>query len=177
MSRLAPEGRAALEAAAVIGSPIAPHLLIEVGETTAAAIDACLAGGLLVPDAHGYAFRHELARTAIYDAIAPTRRRDLHAAVLAALRAAPAGEQDVTRLAHHAEAAGDRQAVLSYAPAAARHAAALGAKREASAQYARALRFAAGLPAEERLALLEAYADVSDLAGFGRGGDSRSGRR
>jgi DNA-binding CsgD family transcriptional regulator/tetratricopeptide (TPR) repeat protein len=169
-SRLSPAGRAALDAAAVIGSPIDAHLLIEAGETTTAAIDACLASGMLVPADHGYAFRHELARTAIHDAIAPARRRDLHAAVLAALRATSAGEHDVTRLAHHAEAAGDRQAVLTYAPAAACHAAVLGAKREASAQYARALRFAAGLPADARLALFEAYAEVSDLAGLGAAG-------
>ena len=46
-------------------------------------------------------------------------------------------------------------AVLRYAPAAAERAAALGAHREAAAQYARALRFADGLPTAERAALLE----------------------
>jgi ATP/maltotriose-dependent transcriptional regulator MalT len=44
--------------------------------------------------------------------------------------------------------------------------------REATAQYARALRFAAGLPDAERLALLEAYARVSDLSGWGESGIS-----
>ena len=169
-SRLSPDGRAALDAAAVIGSPIDAKLLMEAGGIPAAAIDACLSGGTLVTVGHAYTFRHELARLAIYDAISPARRQELHAAVLSILGAAPEAEQDVTRLAHHAEAADDREAVLIYAPAAARNAAALGANREATAQYARALRFATGLPAAQRLALLEAYASVCDLSGLGAAG-------
>jgi len=50
------------------------------------------------------------------------------------------------------------QAVLEYASSAARQAASLRAHREAAAQYARALRFAAGLPTAEHTELLEAYA-------------------
>ena len=45
------------------------------------------------------AFRHELARLAVEEAIAPHRRRALHAAVLGALAAG----NDHARLAHHAE--------------------------------------------------------------------------
>jgi hypothetical protein len=62
---------------------------------------------------------------------------------------------DPARLAHHADAAGDAQAVLRCAPEAAARASALGAHREAAAQYARALRFAEGLPAEMHAALIE----------------------
>src|SRR5262249_6109886 len=62
---------------------------------------------------------------------------------------------DLARLAHHAEATGDRDAVLRFAPAAAREAAAAGAHREAAAQYARALRFGAELPSSERAELFE----------------------
>src|SRR5215203_2669458 len=98
-----------------------------------------------------------LAREAILAAIAPLRRRLLHARVLTALREAPDAERDLARLAHHAEAAGDRGAVLELAIAAAEQAAALNAHREAAAQYARALRFADGLPAAERARLLEGH--------------------
>ena len=116
--------------------------------------DACIARGLLQGTGDGLAFRHELAREAILAAIAPLRRRLLHARVLAALREAP-GERDLALLAHHAEAAGDREAVLEFAIAAAEQAAALHAHREAAAQYARALRFADALPPAERARLLE----------------------
>ena len=117
--------------------------------------DECIARGLLRGTGDGLAFSHELAREAILAAIAPLRRRLLHARVLAALREEPEAERDLARLAHHAEAAGDRAAVLEFAIAAAEQAAALHAHREAAAQYARALRFADRLPAAERARLLE----------------------
>jgi len=47
-SRLPPPAREALDAAAVIGSPIAPDLLATVAGAAAEAIEACVAGGMLV---------------------------------------------------------------------------------------------------------------------------------
>jgi DNA-binding CsgD family transcriptional regulator len=114
---------------------------------------------MLRPQGELLAFRHELARQAILDTIAPPRRRELHAAALRALAAPPAALPDLARLAHHAEGAGDGQAVLAHAPAAAERAGALGAHREAAGQYARALRFAAAAPLETRARLLEGFAD------------------
>jgi len=99
-------------------------------------------------------FRHELARLAIEDAIPPGRRVALHRAALRALRASPGRHTDPAGLAHHAEQADDREAVLAFAPAAGDQAAALGAHREAAAQYGRALRFADSLPLEYRASLL-----------------------
>ena len=93
----------------------------------------------------GVEFRHELARLAIERSVPPGRRAELHRRTLAALLARPASTHDSTRLAHHAEGAGDAAAVLAYALAAGRRAAALGAHRTAASQYGRALRFAAGL--------------------------------
>jgi DNA-binding CsgD family transcriptional regulator len=157
-SRLPPAGQAVLEAAAVIGSPIEADLLHQVATPTVEAIEACLASGMLVTvGGSTLAFRHELARAAILEAISPPRRRDLHRQVLAALRIRPPAEQDFARLAHHADAADDREAVLRFAPAAGRRAASLHAHREAAAQFARALRFAQHLPPLERAELLEAY--------------------
>jgi DNA-binding CsgD family transcriptional regulator len=142
-------------------------LLGGVAKVTAESIEACLTSGMLVTSgAHTFAFRHELARTAIDDAISPPRRRDLHARVLAALQRAPAAEQDLARLAHHAEAAGDKDAVLRFAPAAGQQAATLYAHREAAAQFTRALRFAQDRPPRERAELLEATAYERYLIGL-----------
>ena len=74
---------------------------------------------------------------------------------LAALASPPSGRPDRARLAHHAEAADDREAVLAYAPAAGERAAALGSHREAAAQFARALRHAEALEPARRAELLE----------------------
>jgi DNA-binding CsgD family transcriptional regulator len=78
----------------------------------------------------------------VAQAVPEHRRQTIHGLVLSGLLAR--GCTDDARLAFHAEAAGDGVAVLTHAPAAARHAARLASHREAAAQYERALRFAAG---------------------------------
>ena len=85
----------------------------------------------------------------------PNAKVTLHRKALAALARRSDAGPDVARLAHHAEAAGDGEAVLRFAPDAALRASSVGAHREAAAQYARALRFAEGLPPEARAELLD----------------------
>ena len=81
----------------------------------------------------------------------PARRLALNRRALAMIEQDPGLRQNLSRLAHHAEEAGDREAVLTHAVAAARQAATLRAHREAAAQYARALRFADHLPEMRRI--------------------------
>ncbi|MCY1138063.1 LuxR C-terminal-related transcriptional regulator [Actinoplanes sp. Pm04-4] len=114
-------------------------------------LEQCLGSGMLVEAPGGVVFRHELARRAVEQSLSPHRRTELHRRALTALT----GTADPARLAHHAEAAGDTEAVLRFAPAAARQAASTGAHREAAAHYELALRFAGPLPAEDRAEMLE----------------------
>lgn len=160
-ARLPVAAWAVLEAAAVIGATVDPDLLDRVTGATADELGACLESGIL--DDHGsvFAFRHELAREAVSSAVSPARRKALHAAVLQRLEATLSGPLHPARLAHHAEEAGDRDAVLRHAPAAARRAAQFRSHREAAEQYRRTLRFAGDLPATERARLLEALAHES----------------
>ena len=125
-----------------------------VGEE-ADALDECLTAGVLRPEGESVAFRHELARLVVEDAVPLQRRLELHRAALSALAGSTDAPPDLARLAHHAEAAGDGDAVLWFAPAAGERAAALGAHREAAAQYARALRFGDRLDVTQRAELLE----------------------
>jgi DNA-binding CsgD family transcriptional regulator/tetratricopeptide (TPR) repeat protein len=152
--RLSQSARAVLDASSVIRSPIDPWLLLRVVDAVSGAVEECIASGMLRAVEHELAFRHELAREAVLAALSPLSRIELHCKVLAALRSMPMS--DPARLAHHAEEAGDRDAALAFAPEAARRAVSVHAHREAAAQYARALRFAEGLPAARRGALLEA---------------------
>ena len=153
-ARLGPEARTLLEAVAIVP----PHgdlwLLEALAPEAIGHIDDCVASGMLSTERDGVAFRHELARMAVEDALPPDRRTALHREALAALADPPTGEPDLARLAHHAEAAGDADAVLRFAPGAAAQAASLGAHREAAAQYARTLRFADRLDREERAGFL-----------------------
>jgi DNA-binding CsgD family transcriptional regulator/tetratricopeptide (TPR) repeat protein len=77
--------------------------------------------------------------------------------VLNALSASPPTRNriDPARLAHHADAAGDAEAVLRYARAAGDRAAALSAHRQAAAQYMLALGHAELLAPEQRAELWE----------------------
>ncbi len=154
-ARLGSEARTLLEAVAVVPQHAELWLLEALAGDQVRRLDECLTSGMLISEPAGVTFRHELARLAIEESIAPDRKIALHRSALAALAQPTAGALDLAQLAHHAEAAGDASAVLRFAPAAADRAAALGAHREAAAQYARALRFGDRLPVVERANLLE----------------------
>ncbi len=149
-----------------LSPPQAPTWLLEsvLGDVTPS-LEHCLATGLVAADRVGVSFRHELSRVAIDELVGPSRRVALQRRILAALEARSLmGDVDAALLAHHAEAAQDTDAVLRHAPAAGREAARAGSYREAAAQYARALRFAAGRPDRERAALLEGRSRACYLA-------------
>ncbi len=158
VARLGAAARRTLEAAAVLGPRFAPALLAEIEPSGDEAVDECLGSGILVHEDREVAFRHELAREIVLGATLPVRKTSLHARALAARRRQPGGPDLFAILAHHADAAGDREAVLDLAPRAARRAAELLSHREAAAQYERALRWADGLADNERLRLHEARA-------------------
>ncbi|MBO0816686.1 MAG: hypothetical protein J2P30_16290, partial [Actinobacteria bacterium] len=140
LARASAGTRRAVESAAVIGARVEPSLLAWVLADARTSADECIATGILIPDGTGLRFRHELVRMAVDAGITPHRKTELHTRLLAALEAR--GDADPALLAHHAEGAGDEQAVLRHAPEAAVRSAALGAHREAAAQYERALRIA-----------------------------------
>ena len=159
VARLDEAARGLLEAVSISPQRVEIWLLDSLAGEKVVALPDCLDSGILVGYPSGVEFRHELARLAVEEALEPRRRLQLHRRALASLGSPPAGEADDVRLSHHAEAAGDVEALLRYAPAAGRRAAALGAHREAAAQFARALRFADSLDLAVRAELLQLYSD------------------
>jgi DNA-binding CsgD family transcriptional regulator/tetratricopeptide (TPR) repeat protein len=160
-ARLAEPERRALEAAAVLGATTRASDLDAVLPGATAAADACVAMGMLRAERDAFSFRHELVRDALLTVLPSQRKLELHRRTLAVLQGG--GSDDLRRLAHHAEAAGEADAVLRYAPAAAEQAVAVGAHREAAAQLGRAVRFADRLPTPDRARLLERYAWACQL--------------
>jgi DNA-binding CsgD family transcriptional regulator len=162
-ARLSSSARAVLEAASVIGLRVESWLLAAVTGAEASAVDQCLAAGMLLTHGDGFAFRHELARQAVLDAISPMHRTALHRMTLDALRTSPFTRDDLARLAHHAEAAGDRQAIIEIAPAAARQAVAARSHRAAARLLELALRYADDLPPARRAQLLDELSVECDI--------------
>jgi DNA-binding CsgD family transcriptional regulator/tetratricopeptide (TPR) repeat protein len=157
-ARLTPGARALIDAVAVVPQRVELWLLEAVRPDQFAALGECLTSGMLAGQNGAVAFRHELARMAIEESIPPDRALQLHRRTLEALANPLDGAADVTRLAHHAEAANDHPAMLRFGRAAGERASALGAHREAAAQFSRALRVAEMLPPSQHADLLQLLA-------------------
>lgn len=153
-ARLDDAARTLLDAVSVVPTRAELWLLEALAGAQLGALERCLASGMLGVDEQAVGFRHEIARVAIESALPLDRAAELHRTALAALVASPGRRPDPARLAHHAEMAGDVDAVLAYAPVAGELAAKVAAHREAAAQFGRALRFADGLPPAHRAELL-----------------------
>lgn len=161
---LSSSGRALLDGVAVVPQRAEVWLLEALTDGDLGALEECLASGVLRAERDGVVFRHELARLAVEASLPPDRTVALHRRALAALADPALGDPDYVRLAHHAEAAGDRSAVLRYAPAAGERAAERGSPREAQHHYWRALRFAEGLDAGKLADLLERFCEHAYLS-------------
>jgi DNA-binding CsgD family transcriptional regulator len=164
-ARLGAAARDLLDAVAVVPGRAELWLLDALVPAAAEALDECLARGMAVLADDSVEFRHEIARQVIEESLPPGRRAALNRAALTALTSRE--NLDLARLVHHAEAAGDAEAMLRYGPAAAERAAAAGARREAAALYARTLKFSAGLAAHDRAELLERFAAEAYFIGVG----------
>ena len=128
------------------------------------AVDAGVAG-LLVVGSEAVGFRHELLRQAVEGSLSTLGRQELNRRVMEVLAGASERQVDVARLVHHAREAGDVEAVLRYAPEAARTAAAA-AHREAVEHYRAVLPHAERLPTAVHAELLEGYSVECYLSGL-----------
>ena len=153
-ARLDDSARALLDAVAIAPLRSELSLLSALADGDLDGLDDCLASGMLRAERDAVRFRHEIARVAVEEALSPHRRLELNRRALLAL-AERGARSDPARLAHHAEAADEPEAVLLHAPAAGERAAMLGSHREAAAQFARALRYADDLPREPLVDLLD----------------------
>jgi DNA-binding CsgD family transcriptional regulator len=166
-ARLSPAARDLLDTLSVVPGPVDPWLLDAMLPETTEVLDDCLSTGMLVLAGDRVEFRHEIARQVVEESLPPGRRKAKHRLALEALSAV-AGQQDLARLAHHADAARDADAVLKFAPAAAAEAAAAGAWREAARLYARAIAFAERLAPDCHATLLESFAAAAYHTELGR---------
>lgn len=101
-------------------------------------------------------FRHELTRRAVADGLSGTRRIALNRAALLVFEGQE--DADLSQLVHHALEAGDEDAVVRNAPAAAREASGSGSHRESARHYGAALEFEKRFDRRTRAQLWQDYA-------------------
>jgi DNA-binding CsgD family transcriptional regulator/tetratricopeptide (TPR) repeat protein len=160
VGRLASPARETAELAAAVPGPAEPWLLAECG--VADGVDEAVRAGVLRRYGESVGFPHELARRAVRHSTPESQWREINSRVLDALITHDA---DPTRLTHHAVQSDRSDAVLRYAPAAARRASQLGSHVEAFDHYSRALEHASRLRRSELLDLLEEYTDAACAVG------------
>ena len=163
-SRLSAHARRTLECASIFPRQIDEEMLrLITADADHAGVEECLASGMLNARGDRLAFRHELARRAVNEAMSPLRRRELHATALALLKGR--NDQRAAEVAHHAEHAGAEGDLVRYSIAAAQEAAALGAYRETTAHLSRAIAHGRDLSDVERAQLLERKAFAAHFCG------------
>jgi DNA-binding CsgD family transcriptional regulator len=165
LARLSESARQTAYAAAVCGSRIEAALLQKVYPQMRDGLEECLGAGVLVAQGEVVGFRHELARRATLDLVPAHEGRALHRVAMAALAEPPVKPDTLAALAFHADQAGEDESAVRYGLAGAQRAAALGANREAAELYALALCHAHTVPAEQKVAWIEAHAFARYLSG------------
>ena len=162
--RLSSRARRTLDCASIFPRTIDQSLLRELSaDSEFAGVEECMRAGMLTASGEALAFRHELARRAVHEAMAPLRRRELHQAALELLKAR--GQVRPAELAHHAHQAGALEDLVRYSQQAAGEANALGARREAVAHLARVLEFGTWLGNAERADVLQRLAEAGEQCG------------
>lgn len=144
LARLAADERGVLEMISIVPGSVEQRLARALlGAEAEALVDRCVGRGLLRRDDQGaLTFRHDLARQATLERLAPSMRRALHVKAEAAIAELPEAQTNalLSRRVHHAAGAEDATRVLELAPLAAAQAAHLGAHQQAAAHLATALR-------------------------------------
>ena len=161
---LSPLARGALTCAAVFPTQIHEEILRDIAnDPTHAGVEECVRSGMLRETHGGLRFRHELARLAVEQSIAPLRRRELHTQILSRLRRRNAAR--AAELLHHAERAEATDDIVTFAVEAAEEARTLGAHREATEHFGTALEWGEHLGEAARADLLEHKAEAAENSG------------
>ncbi len=160
-ARLSQEARRALDLVSVTPGESERALVDQILGSSDQPLRECERHGLLHIDDTSASFRHELARRAIEASLSPTERRRLNERVLAAL----ADHGDPARLVHHARQADDIDAIIDFAPRAARAAIAMESHREALAHFHALQPHLDHVEASDRAAILDDWARSAYVQG------------
>ena len=177
------QGRALLEAAAVVGRQIDTALLrrLDPGADLEAWFEACADVAVLEVDETSYRFAHDKLREGLLAALSPEACRSLHRRIAEAIEAEYPDEPEHTAaLAHHWAVAGDAAREARCSAIAGEQALQSSAYREAAAYFERAIALLStdgtsgsgskrrhGLPARARRSLASIFPILPETVGAG----------
>jgi len=154
-SKLPTDTKKLLEIISVIPTKVEFDFLKKLINNAEEHIDLCINKALLITENELISFRHELARLAILDSVSEMKRIQLHQKVLDTLLQDDNKHTLLAQIVHHAVQARDKNAIVKYAPLAAKQASILHSHREAALHYQTAIENSKDLPIEEKLKLFE----------------------
>jgi hypothetical protein len=158
-SKISPGARSVLDTVSVFPADAEISLIEEILHPTPEELAECVRQGLLRIERDTVAFHHALTRQAVESALSPAERQEINAMVLAAL----GGSADPSRLVHHAREAHDGDAIVEFAPIAARDAIAIESHREALANFRTLEPFVDRLGDRDRAVVLDEWARTAHL--------------
>ncbi|NND02263.1 MAG: AAA family ATPase [Acidimicrobiia bacterium] len=153
-AKLSPDARQVLDLTSVIPGDAELSLIGRILGSAREHMTECSRQGLLRVGESALSFRHELTRRSIESVLDPQDRRRLNQLVLTDL----AGRSDPARLVHHALEADDADAIIEFAPRAARAAMAIESHREAAAHFRRLEPYLNRINPNERAAIVDDWA-------------------
>jgi ATP/maltotriose-dependent transcriptional regulator MalT len=154
VNQLSPEAQRALDQLAVVPSHVEGWLVTTLLGGMGPVAEA-EQRGIVELRPEGVTFRHEIARQALERSMPAWRRMEFNRAVVDALL--ERDDADLSRIVHHAVAAGDVDTILSRGPAAAREAAHAGAHGQALAHYEHVVEHIDALPDDAKAQILVEY--------------------
>lgn len=131
VAKVSPESRRVLDLVSVVPGEAKRSIIDEILDPAEGQLAECVRQGLLRLDDATLAFPHDLQRRAVESSLTASQRRRLNDGVLIALGA----DADPSRLVHHAREADDVDAIVKFAPRAARAAMTIQSTREAVAHF------------------------------------------
>ena len=155
ISRLSPESGEFVELVSVIPTKAEKWLVEGIIKIDPGVLDECFNAGILRFDEGSISFKHELIRMALEESLGDPKRQLLNERVLTMLINRKDINNFLARIIHHASKAQNAEAILKYAPAAAKQASKLGAHIQAAKHYLTALQYSDRISVEEHLNLLE----------------------
>jgi DNA-binding CsgD family transcriptional regulator/tetratricopeptide (TPR) repeat protein len=156
-AKLSQGAREVLDLVSVIPGESSRQLIDSVIGASEEDLSQCVRGGLLDATDGPVTFRHEFSRRVVESSLSAGRRRGLNARVLTELAAA-ADLVAPARLSHHAAEADDTDAIIEFAPQAARAAMEVGSHREAATHFRALEPHLERIPAEDRAGIVDDWA-------------------